>query len=94
MSRIGVTVVYARPGLQAVRRVSVDAGSSLLDALRASGLLEELPEIDLSVNRTGVFGQPARLDAQLHEGDQVEIYRPLPADPNELRRKRAARARR
>ena len=94
MSRIGVTVVYARPGLQAVRRVSVGAGSSLLDALRASGLLEELPEIDLSVNRTGVFGQPARLDAPLHEGDQVEIYRPLPADPSELRRKRAARARR
>ncbi len=94
MSRIGVTVLYARPGLQAVRRVRLAAGSTLLEALRASGVLEEIPEIDLAVNRTGVFGQPAGLDAPLHEGDQVEIYRPLPAEPNELRRRRAAKARR
>ncbi len=93
MSRIAVTVVYARPGLQAVREVSVAAGSPLRAAIEASGLLEELPEIDLSTNRTGIFGRPAALDAPLAEGDQVEIYRPLAADPNELRRRRAKRRR-
>ncbi len=92
-SRIAVTVVYARPGFQAVRRVSVAAGSALRSAIEASGLLGELPEIDLAKNRTGVFGRPAGLDAPLADGDQVEIYRPLAADPNELRRQRAKRRR-
>lgn len=90
MSGISVTVVYARPGLQAVRPVKLHGHASLLDALRASGLLEEFPEIDLCVSRTGVFGQAVGLDAPLAEGDQVEIYRPLRADPSELRRRRAA----
>ncbi len=92
-ARIAVTVVYARPGLQAVRRVTLEAGSTLSAAIQASGLLQELPEIDLSANRTGVFGRPASLDAPLCDGDQVEVYRPLAADPNELRRERARRRR-
>ena len=90
MSRITVTVVYASPANQALREVVVDACSSVRRAIKASGLLDGFPEIDLSKNRVGIFGRLASLDTALQDGDQVEIYRPLAAGPNELRRRRAA----
>jgi len=94
MSRITVTVVYASPAKQALREVEIDGSSvnraSVNHAIKASGLLEEFPEIDLSKNRVGIFGRLAGLDTSLRDGDQVEIYRPLAAGPNELRRRRAA----
>ena len=94
MSRITVTVVYASPAKQALREVEIDGSSvnraSVNHAIKASGLLEEFPEIDLSKNRVGIFGRLASLDTALQDGDQVEIYRPLAAGPNELRRRRAA----
>ncbi len=55
-----------------------------------SGLLETFPEIDLNVNRVGIFGRLANLDDGLRAHDRVEIYRPLKADPKEVRRRRAA----
>ncbi len=89
MNPIKVTVVYAHPCRQAVREVLLEPSTPLIGALKASGLLEEFPDIDLSVSRTGIFGRLAALDAPLQDGDRVEIYRPLAATPNELRRRRA-----
>jgi putative ubiquitin-RnfH superfamily antitoxin RatB of RatAB toxin-antitoxin module len=86
-----IEVVYALPQRQ--ERVSLDLapGSTVLDAIQASGLLQRLPEIKLG--RAGVWGRPASPDTRLRDRDRVEIYRPLIADPKEIRRKRAAKAR-
>jgi uncharacterized protein len=86
---IDVAVVYATPTRQFAKTLSLPAGSSVEQAIRASGLLEELPELDLAHQRVGVFGEPVQLDDCLQGGERVEIYRPLLADPKEARRRRA-----
>ena len=86
---IRVEVVYALPARQVVKTLALPAGTSIEAAIRASGLLEEFPEIDLTVNRTGIFGEFAGLDESLQGGERVEIYRALIADPKETRRRRA-----
>lgn len=88
-AEIRVEVAYAAPSRQVIKALTLPAGSSIEVAIRASGLLEEFPEIDLSVNRTGIFGEFASLDQSLEEGERVEIYRALLADPKETRRRRA-----
>ena len=70
-----------------VKTLTLPIGTRLEAAIRASGLLEEFPEIDLTVNRTGVFGEFAGLDESLQGGERVEIYRALIADPKETRRR-------
>ncbi len=86
---IRVEVVYASTARQVLKSLILPAGSNVEAAIRASGLLEEFPEIDLGVNRTGVFGETANLDDCLQGGERVEIYRPLIANPKEARRQRA-----
>jgi len=85
---IQVEVAYALRDRQVLRRVRLAPGSVLSDAVRASGILEDFPEIDLSINRVGIYGEPARLDTILRDRDRVEILRPLTADPKEIRRRR------
>jgi uncharacterized protein len=90
---IQVEVAYVRPDERPdraiVRRLQLGEGSTLADAVRASGLLQYCPEIDLGRNRTGIFGRLANLDAPLRDGDRVEVYRGLAVDPKEARRRRA-----
>lgn len=86
---VRVEVAYATPARQAVKVLVLPVGSTVEAAIRASGLLTEFPEIDLAVNRVGVFGELVALDAVLDGGERVEIYRPLIADPKEARRRRA-----
>lgn len=88
--QITVEVVYAAPGEQALEQLHVPADLTIEAVIRRSGLLERFPEIDLAVNKVGVFGKAAALSATLSDGDRVEIYRPLIADPKEARKKRAA----
>lgn len=89
---LGVEVAYAPPGRQRVIALTVTPGVTVADAIEASGILREFPEIDLRVNRVGVYGQLARLGDVVQAGDRVEIYRPLQADPKEARRQRARKA--
>ncbi len=70
--------------------LDVPADASIADVIAQSGLLEQFPEIDLGKNKVGVFGKLAKLTDTLYAGDRVEIYRPLIADPKEVRKKRAA----
>jgi putative ubiquitin-RnfH superfamily antitoxin RatB of RatAB toxin-antitoxin module len=86
---IDVEVAYAAPKRQITKTVVLPAGSNVEQAIRASGLLDEFPEIDLALQRVGVFGEFVRLDECLHGGERVEIYRSLIADPKEARRRRA-----
>ena len=85
-----VEVAYALPNQQVILPVKLPTGSNAEAAIKASGVLSKFPEIDLAVNKIGVFGKLSKLDAQLRHLDRVEIYRPLIADPKEVRRQRAA----
>lgn len=86
---IHVEVSYALPRAQMLVPLSVPEGTTLEEAVRLSGLLEEFPEIDLANARVGIWNKLAELTSVLREKDRVEIYRPLIADPKEVRRKRA-----
>lgn len=92
MSDIQVEVVYALPERQYLRKVKLAEGSSVEQAIQASGLLELRQDIDLQSNKIGIYSRPAKLGDTLNDGDRVEIYRPLIADPKELRRQRAEKA--
>ena len=92
MPDISVEVVYALPEKQYQLYVKVEQGSTVEEAILKSGLLELRREIDLATNTVGVYSRPVKLDDVLQEGDRIEIYRPLIADPKELRRQRAERA--
>jgi hypothetical protein len=70
-------------------RVQLAEGATVKDAIRASGVLDEFPEIDLASNKVGIFSKLVKLDEAVRDKDRVEIYRPLIADPKEVRRKRA-----
>ena len=91
---VRVDVAYARPDQQAVVELQLPAGADVATAIERSGLLARFPEIDLRVHAVGVFGKKVSLDRTLSDGDRVEIYRALVADPKEVRRRRAARRRR
>ncbi|MFT4465697.1 MAG: RnfH family protein [Sodalis sp. (in: enterobacteria)] len=93
MPDIRVEVVYALPERQYLRQLVLRQGSTLEQAIRASGLLALRQDIDLDVNKVGIFSRPAKREDKLSNGDRVEIYRPLLIDPKELRRQRADRTR-
>jgi uncharacterized protein len=85
---IEVALAYAKPEQQIVLPLKVPLGTTLGQAIAISGITKRFPEIDLLKNKTGVFGQLHPLEYILRPGDRVEIYRPLIADPKELRRAR------
>ena len=89
-SEITVEVAYALPHEQLIVPVKVQIGTTAENAIYASGIMKKFPEIDLAVNKIGIFGKLGKLDAVLKAGDRVEIYRPLIADPKEVRRQREA----
>lgn len=85
-----IEVCYALPQKQELVSVKLPAGATLQQALEASGLLAKYPEIDLKKNKFGVFAKLSKPDTVLRDRDRVEIYRPLIADPKEVRKQRAA----
>lgn len=87
--KINIEVVYALPDEQILLRQSVPTGTTVAEAVLASGLLDKHPEIDLALNKLGIFGKLSKADAVVRDRDRIEIYRPLIADPKEVRRKRA-----
>ena len=87
---LSVEVCYALPDKQEIVAVKVPAGATLQQALEASGLLAKHPEIDLKKNKFGIYAKLSKLDSVLRDRDRVEIYRPLIADPKEVRKQRAA----
>ena len=88
--QIQVEVVYALPQRSWAIAVTLAAGSTLQQAIVCSGILEQCPEIDLVVNKVGIYGKLEGLDTVLRAGDRVEIYRNLKVDPREARRRRVA----
>ena len=91
MVRLAVEVAYVRANQPVVVALEVEPGTTLRQAIARSGLLARCPEIDLKVNGVGVFGRVRDLDEAVVAGDRIEIYRPLPVDPKDVRRRRAAK---
>jgi putative ubiquitin-RnfH superfamily antitoxin RatB of RatAB toxin-antitoxin module len=92
MSAIHVEVIYALPDRQEIVPLDLPAGSTLGDAVEASGLAGKYPQIDLASGKFGIFAKPARTDTPLRDRDRVEIYRPLIADPKTARAARAGKS--
>jgi putative ubiquitin-RnfH superfamily antitoxin RatB of RatAB toxin-antitoxin module len=86
---IRVEVVYALPERQVLLAVDVPAGTTLMQAIERSGIRDAFDDMEVDPARLGVFGRKQPPDHVLREGDRVEIYRPLIADPKEVRRARA-----
>ena len=93
---ITVEVAYALPDKQVLKVLNVSQGTTALEAVQQSGILQLFPEIDIASVQMGIFsqvlgtkglGEPSSY--QLKARDRVEIYRPLIADPKEVRRRRA-----
>ena len=88
--QIIVEVAYATLAEQVIFTVEVDEDASVEDAVMASGILTEFPDIDLTVNKVGIFSKLTKLDSSLQHKDRIEIYRKLLADPKAVRKQRAA----
>lgn len=88
---IKVEVAYALPEKQAILKLDVAPGTTVLEAARRSGITDKFEGIDLDNSRFGIFGSVVAPGQVLQDGDRVEIYRPLLADPKEVRKARAAR---
>ena len=86
-----VEVTYALPDKQSLISLEVEEGTTLKEAIEASGILETYGQIDLIRDKVGIFSKFAKLDTVLLEKDRVEIYRPLIADPKKVRKDRAAK---
>ena len=96
---VTVEVAYALPDRQILLEVVVPQGTTAMDAISQSGVLDKFPEIDLTTSKVGIFSQVlgakglASADVyELKALDRVEIYRPLLLDPKEIRRRRAEQA--
>lgn len=93
-ARVSVEVAYAKPDDYRILTIDVKKGTSILDAARQSGMESFFAEIDWDSAKLGVFGKAVArpADQVVKEGDRIEIYRPLIADPKEVRKKRAEKA--
>jgi len=89
VQKIRVEVAHARPEKQILLSLEVPPGTKLEEAIDLSGMRAHFPDLVVDPARLGIFGVKARVDTELQEGDRVEIYRPLIADPKEARRIRA-----
>ncbi|MFT4724495.1 MAG: putative ubiquitin-RnfH superfamily antitoxin RatB of RatAB toxin-antitoxin module [Colwellia sp.] len=90
--KIQIEVVYGLPDRQKLLTLLVDEGTLLEQGIIASGILSVFEEIDLTVNNVGIWNRAAKLTDTLRDLDRIEIYRPLIADPKEVRKRRAEKA--
>ena len=91
-NKIPVEVAYALPEKQEIVMLEVMPGTTAREAAEQSNITRHFPELELTGAKLGIFGKVVKDDQVLHAGDRVEIYRPLKADPKEVRKKRAAEA--
>ena len=92
IEKITIEVVYGVPQKQKILTISVDVGTSVEQAIIDSGIISLFPEIDLSVNKVGVWNRAIKLSETLNDLDRIEVYRPLIADPKDVRKRRAEKA--
>ncbi|WP_299876534.1 RnfH family protein [uncultured Cocleimonas sp.] len=88
--KIHVEVIYALPDEQDLLNLEIEEGSEVQQVILESGVLELYPELDLDTMKVGLFGKITTMKQKVRDKDRIEIYRPLIADPKEVRKKRAA----
>jgi len=87
--KLTIEVAYARPEKQVIRKLQMPIGTILEEAIKKSGIPIDFPEIDLTVNKVGIFSKVSPLTKVLQDKDRIEIYRELIADPKAVRKQRA-----
>jgi len=85
-----IGIAYAEANQQVWIKVELDDGSTVQDAIEQSGVLDQFPHIDLTRQKVGIFGKLISLDSKVNEGDRVEIYRVITADPEKVPRRNTA----
>jgi putative ubiquitin-RnfH superfamily antitoxin RatB of RatAB toxin-antitoxin module len=88
-AKLLIELIYALPHEQDILTIEVAKETNVEQAIRQSDILQRYPEIDLAINKIGIFSKVCKLTDLLHDGDRIEIYRPLIIDPKEARKARA-----
>jgi putative ubiquitin-RnfH superfamily antitoxin RatB of RatAB toxin-antitoxin module len=88
---IEIEVVYGLPHKQILLSVNVPSGSCIEESIKLSGIVTHFPEVVPSTAIVGIFSRLEKLETIVKAGDRIEIYRPLTADPKEMRKLRAAK---
>ncbi|AAV81736.1 MULTISPECIES: RnfH family protein [Idiomarina] len=91
-NKLTIEVAYATPDKQVLLTVHPQEGATVEECIRMSDVLEQFPEIDLEQQKVGIWNKTVKLNAQPRDGDRIEIYRPLIADPKAVRKRRAEEA--
>ncbi|MDN7123499.1 RnfH family protein [Pseudidiomarina terrestris] len=92
LEHIQIEVAYATPERQQIIPIRVTKGTTVAECIEQSKITRYFPEIDLEQQKVGIWSKAVKLDQQPRDGDRIEIYRPLIADPKAIRRQRAERA--
>jgi|TARA_B110000211_G_scaffold131825_1_gene151268 putative ubiquitin-RnfH superfamily antitoxin RatB of RatAB toxin-antitoxin module len=92
LAQLSIEVVYGTPTRQEIISCQVGPNTTIEQAILSSGIIEEFPEIDLTVNNVGIWNRAAKLTDMVKDLDRIEVYRPLLADPKEVRKRRAEKA--
>jgi len=90
--KITIEVVYGVPHKQKILTISIDEGTTVEQGIADSGITKLFPEIDLTINKVGVWNRAVKLSDILEDLDRIEVYRPLIADPKDVRKRRAEKA--
>jgi putative ubiquitin-RnfH superfamily antitoxin RatB of RatAB toxin-antitoxin module len=90
--QFSIEVAYATPEKQVLLEVVIANNTTVEQAIKGSGIISRFPEIDLAVQKVGIWNRTCKLSDLPSKGDRIEIYRPLIADPKEARRVRAEKA--
>jgi len=91
-NKLTIEVAYATPDKQVILAVYPQPGATVEECIKMSNVFELFPEIDLEQQKVGIWNKTVKLDAQPRDGDRIEIYRPLIADPKAVRKRRAEEA--
>lgn len=91
-NKLTIEVAYATPEKQVLLTVHPQEGATVEECIRMSDVFEHFPEIDLEQQKVGIWNKTVKLNAQPRDGDRIEIYRPLIADPKAVRKRRAEEA--
>ena len=84
---MNVGIAYADKFKQTRMKLEVPDGSTVKEAIEFSGILKQFPDVDLDNQAVGIFGKITKLDATVSDGDRVEIYRAITADPETVERR-------
>jgi len=84
---VNIGVAYSNQSRQVWLKLDLPDGSTVIDAIEESGVLDMFPEIDLENQKIGIYGKMTKPDVQLKEGDRIEIYRAITADPKTVKRR-------